>query len=193
LAGRLELLGQQVPLGSLAELARYGFRVVVGEKTERIVPGLSSGENATLSITSRFYRGGALRLRAMRQRAQQVLRDFRVSPADPGFRAGMLSGGNQQKLALARVIQPEPTVLILEEPFHGVDVRGRTDVKQILRSECEKGRFVLIIDSDLDEITSIATSIVVLRNGKIALVAEGQDRNKQRLLEASYGGRSVNL
>jgi ribose transport system ATP-binding protein len=187
--GWLELLGRRAPLGHLAELAARGLRVVVGDKNERIVPDLSAGENATLSVVSRFYRTGTLRLHALRRRARQILDDFRVLPADPGVLAGTLSGGNQQKLAVARALQSEPVALVLEEPFHGVDVRGRADISQILRAECEKGRLVLIIDSDLDEITSIATTFVVLRNGRTALVARRQQVDKRRLLEACYGGR----
>jgi len=123
------------------------------------------------------------------RRARQILGDFRVIPADPGLRAGSLSGGNQQKLAVARALQPGPTVLVLEEPFHGVDVRGRAQISEILRAEAAKGRLILIIDSDLDEITSIATTIMVLREGRIALVAEGEMIDKARLLEACYGGK----
>lgn len=187
-AGRLEIAGRRVPFGSLAVLAARGLRVVVGDKSERIVPELSAGENATLSVISRFYRGGALRLRSVHRRARQILDDFLVTPADPGLRAGSLSGGNQQKLAVARALQPAPTVLVLEEPFHGVDIRGRAQISEILRAEAVRGRLILIIDSDLDEITSIATTIMVLRDGRIALVAEGEMIDKARLLEACYGG-----
>jgi ribose transport system ATP-binding protein len=188
-SGRLELSGRSVPLGSLAELAARGLRVVVGDKAERIVPELTVGENATLSIVSRYYLRGVLRLRALRRRAKQILGDVRVVPADPNLRAGALSGGNQQKLALARILQAEPAVIVLEEPFHGVDVRGRADLSEMLRAECRKGRMVLIVDSDLDEITNIATRITVLRDGRTVLVADRQDVDKHRLLEACYGGR----
>jgi ribose transport system ATP-binding protein len=189
-AGTLELRGRNVPLGSLADLAARGLRVVVGDKAERIVPDLTVGENATLAIVNRFYRRGVLRLRAMHVRAQQILAEVGVLPADPSLRAGALSGGNQQKLALARVLQAEPVVIVLEEPFHGVDVRGRADLSEMLRAECRRGRMVLIVDSDLDEITNIATKITVLRDGRTVLVADRQDVDKHRLLEACYGGRS---
>jgi ribose transport system ATP-binding protein len=188
MSGWLEIAGRRVPFGSLARFAAKGLRVVVGDKSERIVPELSAGENATLSVISRFYRGGALRLRAVRRRARQILGEFRVTPTDPGLRAGSLSGGNQQKLAVARALQPAPIVLVLEEPFHGVDVRGRAQIAEILRAEAAKGRLILIIDSDLDEITGIATTIMVLRDGRTALVAEGELIDKRRLLEACYGG-----
>ena len=133
-SGRLEIRGHLVPLGSLATLAARGLRVVIGDKSERIVPDLTVGENATLSVVSRFYRGGVLRLGRLRRQARRILGEFGVLPADPALRAGRLSGGNQQKLAVAKALQPEPDVLVLEEPFHGVDVRGRIELSQILRA-----------------------------------------------------------
>ena len=192
-SGRLEIRGRPVPLGSLATLAARGLRVVIGDKSERIVPDLTVGENATLSVVARFYRGGVLRLHRLRRRARRILGDFGVLPADPALRAGSLSGGNQQKLAVAKALQPEPDVLVLEEPFHGVDVRGRIELSQILRAQAAQGRLVLIIDSDLDEITSIATKIIVLRDGRTVLVANEEQADKRRLLEACYGGGGQDL
>ena len=192
-SGRLEILGYQVPLGSLAVLAKRGLRVVIGDKSERIVPDLTAGENATISVISRFYRDGLLQLRSLRGQARRILGEFGVIPADPGLRAGSLSGGNQQKLAVAKALQPGPDVLVLEEPFHGVDIRGRTELRQILRAQAAQGRLVLIIDSDLDEITSIATRFIVLRNGSTVLVTPKEQADKRRLLEACYGGEGQDL
>jgi ABC-type sugar transport system ATPase subunit len=187
LAGRMTIDGHPAALGSLATLAKRGLRVVVGEKPERIVPDLSVGENATLSIVSRFYQG-VLRLGAMRKRSREILTDFRVLPPAPELRAGSLSGGNQQKLAVGKALAPEPGVLVLEEPFHGVDVRGRVELAQILRQQAAKGRLILVADSDLDEIVNIATTVIVLRDGNTVLVAKAQQVAKRRLLEACYGG-----
>jgi ribose transport system ATP-binding protein len=192
-SGRLEIRGRLVPLGSLATLAARGLRVVIGDKSERIVPDLTVGENATLSVVSRFYRGGVLRLGRLRRQARRILGEFGVLPADPALRAGSLSGGNQQKLAVAKALQPGPDVLVLEEPFHGVDVRGRIELSQILRAQAAQGRLVLIVDSDLDEITSIATKIIVLRDGRTVLVAHEDEVDKRRLLEACYGGGGQDL
>jgi ribose transport system ATP-binding protein len=192
-SGRLEIRGRQVSLGSLAALAARGLRVVIGDKSERIVPDLTAGENATLSVVSRYYRDGVLRLRRLRGRARQILGEFGVLPADPALRAGSLSGGNQQKLAVAKALQPGPDILVLEEPFHGVDVRGRSELSQILRAQTAQGRLILIIDSDLDEITGIATKIIVLRDGSTVLVTSEQQADKRRLLEACYGGGGQDL
>ena len=84
-------------------------------------------------------------------------------------------------------------MLVLEEPFHGVDIRGRTELRQILRAQAAQGRLVLIIDSDLDEITSIATRFIVLRNGSTVLVTPKEQADKRRLLEACYGGEGQDL
>jgi len=191
-SGRLEIEGRPAPLGSLADLAGRGLRVVVGDKPERIVPELSAGENATLSVISRYFRG-VLRLGALRRRATKTLTDFRVVPADPTLRAGSLSGGNQQKLAVAKALQPDPALLVLEEPFHGVDVRGRADLSQILRAQAANGRLILVVDSDLDEIINIATTIIVLREGETVLVTKPEQVDKRRLLEACYGGGGQDL
>jgi ribose transport system ATP-binding protein len=186
-SGSLRISGRPARLGDVAAMARRHFNAVVGDKSERIIAELDLAENATLQVVKKFFVRGNLRTKKLRRRAAEILAEFKVQPAILDMVAGSLSGGNQQKLAIGRVLQAEPTTLLLEEPFHGVDVRGRQEIIAVLDAARRNGQLIVIVDSDLDEIVNICDTIVVLRNGQVAMIAEGDDKNKQRLLEACYG------
>jgi ribose transport system ATP-binding protein len=187
-SGTLAVDGREVRLGDVASLSRHGLRMIIGEKTERVIPTLTLAENATLAVLQRYFTRGTLRLRSLATRARQVLHLFGVNPAIPALFAGSLSGGNQQKLALARVVQGQPAVLVLERPFEGVDVGGRRELAALLRGECDQGRAVLLVDTDVEELLGLCDTITVLHEGAVSLRARGSSMKKSLIIEACYGG-----
>jgi len=91
----------------------------------------------------------------------------------PGQRAGELSGGNQQKIVFAKWLATEPSVLILDEPTNGVDVNAKADMRAVIRAAAQAGVGVLLISSELDELTAAADRIVAIVDGRITRELEG--------------------
>ncbi|HVV89913.1 MAG TPA: ATP-binding cassette domain-containing protein, partial [Solirubrobacterales bacterium] len=185
--GKIEVFGRPLNPQALADARKMGYWVVVGEREDRSVLTLTVGENLTLSTLGRFFRSGLLRLRRMRRAQVQTISDFGILPADSDLTAQQLSGGNQQKVALARVIQADPGVLVLEEPFKGVDIRGRREIADLLRAAAGRGRTVVIVDSDLEAVAEICTRAVVLRDGMVSGDFERAAITKSQLVKACYG------
>jgi ribose transport system ATP-binding protein len=185
--GAIEVFGRRLDPESLADAKKMGYWVVVGEREDRSILTLTVGENLTLSTLPRYFQAGVQRLRRMRAAQGRAISDFGILPADGDLTAQQLSGGNQQKVALARVIQADPSVLVLEEPFKGVDIRGRREIAGLLRASASRGRTVVIVDSDLEAVAEICTRAVVLRDGIVGGEFEGAAITKSQLVKACYG------
>jgi monosaccharide-transporting ATPase len=181
------LLGGAVPAvgGSLAidgdavDLARATVRellvagvVLVPERRELhgLAFGLPVAENLTLPHLRRRGRRWFSGLRWQREEAERIVRSLDVRPSDPTIPVGKLSGGNQQKVLLARWLLTEPRLLILDEPTRGIDVGAKTEVQRLVRSLVDDGVAVLFVSAELEEVLRLSDRIDVLRDRR--LIAE---------------------
>jgi ribose transport system ATP-binding protein len=185
--GALELRGEPVDSRDLAAMVASGLAVVVGDREDRVVMTMTMRENMTLAILSRFFRRGVLAKRAELDYTTAAIQSFDVRPTDPSTVVAQLSGGNQQKVAIAKALGSEPAVLVLEEPFRGVDPGGRADIGNMLRAAAAAGTLVVMIDSDVEEIVGMASRVIALRGGQIAREFIGSEITRPLLLEACYG------
>src|SRR5439155_11848219 len=134
-----------------------------------VAPGLSVASNVVL----KFYReapasrGPLLRLRRIRELAKQVIQRYDVRTSGPHVPAWQLSGGNLQKVVLAREFSGDPVVLVAASPTRGLDVAGIETVHSFLRDAASRGIGVLLISEDLDEILALADRIAVMFEGAV--------------------------
>jgi simple sugar transport system ATP-binding protein len=167
-----------MPLRGRIEVARpLGF-IPEDRSTEGLIPQLSLAENLVLSRESSaaFQRHGRIRWRVVRERTAALLRDFGVTAAGPDAKAATLSGGNQQKLVLARELSHNPQVIVAENPTRGLDVSAAAAIHARLRDAAGRGAAVLFHANDLDEVLSLADRIVVLTGGNLRPVPSGASR-----------------
>ena len=130
---------------------------------------MSCGSNINLGVIDRDSGvGGRLDLARAKERAVRAFGSFRVRAASPLVQVGSLSGGNQQKVLLARLLETGPKVLILDEPTRGVDVGAKSEIYRIIDELAQAGLGVLVISSDLPEIVGICDRVLVMREGTIA-------------------------
>jgi ribose transport system ATP-binding protein len=128
---------------------------------------MSSAENITMNILEDCATGGVLNFAKLKTRATAEVKSLRVRTASLNSRAGGLSGGNQQKLLLARWLEINPKVLMLDEPTRGVDVGAKAEIYGLIHQLVEKGMAVLFISSELPEIVGICDRVLVMREGEI--------------------------
>jgi ribose transport system ATP-binding protein len=125
-------------------------------------------ENIAMSVLGReAHSGGLLNWAAMNRLADEMIRELRIRVASPTVNAGTLSGGNQQKLLIARWIAIHPKVLILDEPTKGVDIGAKAEIYRIVSELAKKGVAVLVISSELPEVIGLSDRVLVMREGKI--------------------------
>ena len=104
-------------------------------------------------------------------------------------KAQFLSGGNQQKIVIAKWLNRSPKVLILDEPTRGVDVGAKFEIYHILEEQTKKGKGIFVISSELDEIMGLCDRILVIRKGKIVAEFSHEKFSRESLLEMSMGGQ----
>ncbi|HVW46651.1 MAG TPA: sugar ABC transporter ATP-binding protein [Solirubrobacterales bacterium] len=189
-AGSVELDGEPVDPFKFARMTNRGLGAVVGQRPDRVAMSLTVQENLTLEVLPDFMRHGILNRRAETRSAVEAIERFNIRCAGPAVEMATLSGGNQQKSAIAKVLQAEPKVLVLEEPCHGVDASGREEIGAMLRTAAAEGTLVLVIDSDLDEVVGLCNRVLVFRDGKVVGQFQEEELSRSQLLDASYGSNN---
>lgn len=148
----------------------------------------SVAENLTMASLGRYRpRFGPLRRRAERRDARRWIAELDVRPPDLDTAYGRLSGGNQQKVILGKCLNATPTVLLLENPTAGVDVRARQVIYRMILEQAKRGLGVLVCSADLEDVTSTCQRVIVIRAGKIVAVADGDYHERQLMSLAAHG------
>lgn len=170
-----------------AAAIRAGLAMVPEDRdSDGLFGAMSVRENLSASVVPRYWSRGRLQHWRERKDATELVRDFGVRPATDISVAGTLSGGNQQKVVMARWLRRDPLVLLLDEPTQGVDVRARSEIYEHIRRAVQQGTSVILVTSDFEELAHLSDRVVVVRDGRVAAEARGADRDPQRLTELSY-------
>jgi rhamnose transport system ATP-binding protein len=174
-AGEIVFDGERLRLRSPAEAIARGIAYVPEDRRRHgVVLEMPVEENITLALHRRLFPGSWLRRGAERSLALEYLRDLAVKCPGPAAPAGSLSGGNQQKISLARWLATRPRLLILDEPTQGVDVGAKRELHRLIRRLAAEGLAVLLISSDLPEVIGLCDRIGVMRGGTLAAVLPGK-------------------
>jgi ribose transport system ATP-binding protein len=178
--------------GETRDLARFtprdamalgiGF-VPADRASDATIPGLSVTDNVTMTTLAEHRSGLKLSRRSMEDRTQELGERFAVMPNRPELDLSSLSGGNQQKAVLAKWLQREPRVLLLDQPTQGVDVRAREQIFAAIRAVAVSGTAVLCASADYDELASLCDRVLVLARGRVVLELEGPDLSKDDIAE----------
>jgi rhamnose transport system ATP-binding protein len=173
-AGEILLNGRSVVIGSPREAVDLGIAYVPEDRRRHgVILDMPIAANMTMAVHRRIFPGGWLRPAAERTLALGSIRELNIKTSGPEAPGSSLSGGNQQKVSLARWLAAQPKVLILDEPTQGVDVGAKSEIHKIIRRLARDGMTVLMISSDLPEILGMSDRIAVMREGTIAAVLPG--------------------
>jgi len=169
--GQRELLRAVAGIAPRADVTVRGAAAFVPEDRaiEGLIPELSLTENIVLGLGSDapWVQGPLVNWAAARRRTSELLVEHDVRAVGPDAPAGSLSGGNQQKVVIARALARRPGVLVAENPTRGLDIRATADVHRRLREAAAAGMAVLVWSSDLDEVLELADRVVVVHRGAV--------------------------
>ena len=174
-AGEIKLGGRSITVRSARDAVGQGIAYLPEDRRRHgVILDLPIAANVTMAIHPAIFRGGWLRFGAEQNLTLDYIRDLAVKTAGPDAPGGSLSGGNQQKIALARWLATKPRLLILDEPTQGVDVGAKSEIHKIIRRLAKDGLAVLMISSDLPEILGMSDRIAVMRGGTITAMLPGK-------------------
>jgi ribose transport system ATP-binding protein len=188
-AGTLHLQGRALTLRNPGDAIAAGIGYTAGERLEQNLAGsMSVQENLFPNPRLHGERGLDLsRRRREAVRARELLDRYDVNPRAPDAVVQQLSGGNQQKVVLARWHALDKAVLVLEEPTAGVDVGAKRQIYTLLRQRADAGGAIVVVSTDYEEVATVCTRVLVFRAGRIAAELEGSDIGIARLLALSAG------
>jgi ABC-type sugar transport system ATPase subunit len=188
-AGDIRIDGEEVRIHSpQAAMERGIFYVPEERRSQGLILPFSIKNNITLSILDRISRLGFVP-RSERQTADRFAKELSIRGASMSDPVSRLSGGNQQKVVLAKSLAREPSILLLDEPTRGIDVGAKSEIYRLIDDLAREGKAILLISSELDEVLSMSDRIVVMREGHVSGEFEREAATQENVMTAATGGR----
>jgi ABC-type sugar transport system ATPase subunit len=182
--GTLEVLGASRRIDSPGDAIAAGLGFVSESRTEALVPRMSVASNITLASLPAVTRAGVVSFGAERDEARRYIEDLRIRVASPDADVETLSGGNQQKVVLARWSCSGARVLILDDPTRGIDVGAKEEVFALVRRLAGAGAGVLYLTSEIREAKALADRVLVMAGGRIVATVEPQMSEEEIMARA---------
>ncbi|WP_369037225.1 sugar ABC transporter ATP-binding protein [Streptomyces adonidis] len=183
-SGAVELDGKAYEPRRPADAIRAGVHLVPEDRhADALVPGWSLAQNISLPFLKSLSTAGLVNRAKEDALGRDTIEALGVVARDEHSTVEELSGGNQQKVVVGRWLAERPRVLILDEPFRGVDIGARRDIGRRARALAAEGAAVLVLSADVDEVLEVADRVVVLAAGEIHLDAYGEDAERDRVIQ----------
>jgi len=142
-------------------------------------------ENVTISFLKRMTKSGYINSRKERSFVSRFLDSLNIRPKDPEFPTFTMSGGNQQKVVIAKSLSTEPEILIMDEPTRGIDVGAKEEVYNIIRALAGAGKSIVLVSSELPEILSLCDRIIVMNKGSVVGELSNEEATEERIMALS--------
>jgi ribose transport system ATP-binding protein len=188
-AGTVRVAGRRLRAGDVAAAVHAGVGLAPEErKSQGLLLADPVYRNITLSSLARFARGGFLTGRAEKAAAREQVAALDVRPPDVDREVRTLSGGNQQKVVLARWLLRDCRVLLLDEPTRGVDVGARSEIYALVRALAERGVAVVVVSSEIPEVLGLSDQVLVVADGAVVARGAADELDEHRVLDLVMQG-----
>lgn len=182
------VLGKAVSIQSPAEAIAAGIAYLPEDRRQHgVILEMPIAQNISMADLSLISRNGLIQSDAEASLSEHYRESLRVKAPSVHVPAGSLSGGNQQKVALARWLSTKPKIMILDEPTQGVDVGSKSEIHEQIMQLVEQGIAVILISSELPEVMGMSDRIAVFHQGTIAGIVERKDFTQERLMALAFG------
>lgn len=187
-SGEIFLNGKRITISNPRQAISRGIAYVPEDRRRHgVILEMPIAHNMTMAIHPKFFPGALLRFNAESLLAANFIRDLGIKAYGTEAPGGSLSGGNQQKVSVARWLATEPKLLILDEPTQGVDVGAKSEIHRIIRSLAKDGLAVLMISSDLPEVLGMSDRIAVMRGGEMVGLIDKEHADAHTVMAAALG------
>ena len=187
--GRISVAGQPVRMKSTRQARSLGIAYVPRNRKENaIIKDMNILDNGTIAIFNRILKFGLIDRKRQRAGFDRQRADLRIKMGSPRDGIGSLSGGNQQKVVLAKWLLTEPRLLILDNPTQGVDVGTKEEIYGIILALAEKGVAVVVLSNEAQEIIRVCRRALVMYHGDVRAEVSGEDMNEANMMRLATGG-----
>jgi ribose transport system ATP-binding protein len=186
-SGRLFFRGNEITVKRPRDAVNHGICLLTEDrKGQGLILDMPLSVNITLTDLAQITRGGLLQKRLEKNAAEKLVADLSIKTPSVNKWARYLSGGNQQKVVLAKWLFRHTDVLIFDEPTRGIDVGAKYEIYLLLWQLAAEGKGIIVVSSDLPELLGICHRIMVFSNGKITGVVDRPDFSQERILSLAY-------
>jgi ABC-type sugar transport system ATPase subunit len=182
------VFGNAVTIQSPADAIAAGIAYLPEDRRQHgVILEMPIAQNISMADLAQVSQNGLIQLDAEEALAEGYRESLRVKAPDVKVSVGSLSGGNQQKVALARWLATKPKIMILDEPTQGVDVGSKAEIHELIMQLAEQGMAVILISSELPEVMGMSDRIAVFHQGTIAGIVDRNDVTQERLMALAFG------
>lgn len=186
-SGEIVLDGERLRAGAPADAMAAGVAYVPENRSaDAAFPDLPVATNISLANMSDYWIAGRMANRKLRGDARTLMGEFLVKAASERVPLATLSGGNQQKVIVARWLRRNPRLLLLDEPTQGVDVGARAEIYGLIRDAVGRGAAAIVVASDFEELAHVSDRVVILRGGRVTTELKPPEISAERLTHAAY-------
>jgi ribose transport system ATP-binding protein len=187
---RLVLDSRPLVIRSPRDAIRHGIYLVPEDRrTAGLITDMPIRENVTLPALRRYAPAGLISFERERAGSKEVCGRLNVKAPSVEVRAANLSGGNQQKVVLAKWLALEPKVLIFDEPTRGIDVGAKSEIYELMRSLAEAGVAIVMISSDMEEVINVSDRVAVMHEGQVTGVLGRENCTEEEIMRLAVGGQ----
>jgi ribose transport system ATP-binding protein len=187
---RLMLDSRPLRVRSPRDAIRHGIYLVPEDRrTAGLITDMPIRENVTLPALGRYAPAGLISFEREREGSKEVCGRLNVKAPSVEVRAANLSGGNQQKVVLAKWLALEPKVLIFDEPTRGIDVGAKAEIYELMRKLAEAGVAIIMISSDMEEVIGVSDRVAVMHEGRVTGVLGREDCTEENIMRLAVGGQ----
>lgn len=188
-SGTIEIDGKEVKISNPRQAMEHGIGFITEDrKTEGLMLDKSIRENISLCNLRRISKSSVISREAEKNMVAEAIKDLHIKCFGSYHECNNLSGGNQQKVVLAKWILTNPKILILDEPTRGVDIGAKKEIYSIINKLAAQGVAIIMVSSELPEVLGMSDNIVVVREGEVRGIISYEEANQERVMTLATGG-----
>lgn len=188
-SGTIEIDGKEVKISNPRQAMEHGIGFITEDrKTEGLMLDKSIRENISLCNLGRISKSSVISKDAEKDMVAEAIKDLHIKCFGPFHECNNLSGGNQQKVVLAKWILTNPKILILDEPTRGVDIGAKKEIYNIINKLAAQGVAIIMVSSELPEVLGMSDNIMVVREGEVRGIISYEEANQERVMTLATGG-----
>lgn len=188
-SGEIFLNGKRAVIKNCGEAIRAGIALLPEErKAQGFIGGMSNSMNINISSLGKFMKAGIINYRKTGENTHHYIQELKITPPNPAAHTNNLSGGNQQKIVLAKWMSVNSQIIIFDEPTRGLDIGAKSEIYRLMDDFVKKGGSIIMVSSELPEILGMSDRIVVMYEGRITGVLRGGEASEADVLHYAMGG-----
>lgn len=191
LSGTISIDGEKIKISSSRDAIKNGIYLIPEDRRNSgLILDVPIRENITLPALRRYASAGLVNISSENKVSEEMCRKLNVKAPSIETKAGNLSGGNQQKVVLAKWLSLNPRLLIFDEPTRGIDVGAKAEIYQLMRDLAESGVAIVMISSDMEEILNESDRIAVMHEGAITGILDREEASEEAIMQLAVGKQS---